>query len=162
MAFFPSTLSYTNLFFVDSSDPLTGHSNFPYSLHVFVARGGLTFCDHNVLLPSTDPFNDVYLNFCNLLHLSPIVLLPLAYSAQRSPLIYPANWIRSAGWPRHILCYKIDPNVSGLWCQDATPQPAGGDPLFQRHSQRRVLYIFFEVHAHQGSVTLPRISLQGV
>jgi len=43
MCFFPWTLSFTNLFFVDAPDPLTGHSYPLHTLHVFVGMRRLTF-----------------------------------------------------------------------------------------------------------------------
>jgi len=42
IGFFPRTPSFTNLFFVDAPDPLTGHSYLLYTLHVFVGTRGLT------------------------------------------------------------------------------------------------------------------------
>jgi len=42
IGFFPRTPSFTNVSFVDSPDPLTGHSVLLHILHVFVAKRGLT------------------------------------------------------------------------------------------------------------------------
>ena len=50
MGFFPRTLSFTNLSFVDAPDPLTGHSYILHTLQVFVSTWGLTFVE-NVPLP---------------------------------------------------------------------------------------------------------------
>jgi len=48
IGFFPRTLSFTNLSFVDAPDPLTGHSYILDTLRVFVSTRGPTF-EQNVL-----------------------------------------------------------------------------------------------------------------
>jgi len=92
----------------------------------------------------------------------PTHLLPLAYGARRSPLIYPASRIRSDGRPRRIRCYKMCSIDSGLWCWDATTQAASDDAPPQRRGWRGVLSFFFEVRVREGRVTLPCKSLRGV
>jgi len=42
MGVFPLTPSFTNMFFVDSADPLTGYSDLLHTLHVFVDERDLT------------------------------------------------------------------------------------------------------------------------
>jgi len=91
-----------------------------------------------------------------------IHLFPLAYGARRSPLIYPANRIRSHGRPRRIRCYKMCSIDSGLWCWDATTQAASDDAPSQRRGWSGVLSFFFEVRVREGRVTLPCKSLRGV
>jgi len=56
------------------------------------------------------------------------------------------------------MCY-ID---GGLWCWDATTHVASEDAPSQRWGWRGVLSFSFEVHVHQGRVTLPCKSLRGV
>jgi len=52
IGFFPWTLSFANLSFVDAPNPLTGHSYLHQTLPVFVGTSGLTVVQ-SVLLPST-------------------------------------------------------------------------------------------------------------
>jgi len=52
--------------------------------------------------------------------------------------------------------------VSGLWCWDATTHAASDDAPSQHLGWRGVLSFSFEVHAHQGRVTLPIKSLWGI
>jgi len=92
----------------------------------------------------------------------PTHLPPLAYGARRSPLIYPANRIRSDGRPRRIQCYKMCSIDSALSCWDATTQAASDDAPSQRWGWRGVLSFFFEVRVREGRVTLPCKSLRGV
>ena len=92
----------------------------------------------------------------------PIHLLPLAYGARRSPLIYPANRTRSDGRPRRIRGYKMCSIHHGLWCWDATAQAASDDAPSQPRGWRGVLSFSFEVRMRQGRVTLPCKSLRGV
>jgi len=161
MGFFPWTLSVTNFSSVDAPDPLTGHSYLLHTLHVFVGTSGLTFVQ-NVPLPSTHPFDCLSSSVCNLMRRHLIQLPALAQGARMSPLIYPANRIRSDRRPRCIRCYKmyfIDP---GLWCWDATTQVASQDAPSQCWGWRGVLSFSFEVRVHQGRVTLPCKSLRGV
>jgi len=161
MGFFPRTPSFTNLSFVDTPDPLTGHSHHLHTLHVFVGRRGLTFVQ-NVPLPSTHSSNCLSSRICNLMRRGPIHLLPPAKGARRSPLIYPVNTIWSDGQPRRIRCYKMSSIDNGLWCGDATTQAASDDAPAQRRGWRGVLSFSFEVCACQGRVTLPWQSLRGV
>jgi len=121
MGFFPRTPSFTNLSFVDAFNLLTGHCNLLDTPRVFVGMRGLTFM-RNILLPSTLCSDDLSLTVCNFMRCLPIYLLPLAYGAQRSPLIYPANRIRSVRQLRRIRCYKMCSTDSGLWCRDVTTQ----------------------------------------
>ena len=107
---FPSDSIFYHLFSVDSPDPLTGHSYLLHTLHDFVGTSGLTFVQ-NVPLPSTNLSNHLSSSVCNLMRRRPIHLLPLASSARRFPLIYPANRLRSDGRPRRIRCYKYVPLI---------------------------------------------------
>jgi len=116
----------------------------------------------NVLLPPTHWSDCLFSSVCNLMRCGLIHLLPLAYGASRSPLIYSVNRIWSDRQPRHIQCYKMCSNDSGLWCWDATTWVASHYAPSQRRGWRRVLSLFFEVRACQGRVTLPSKSLQGV
>jgi len=158
---FPRTPSFTNLSSVDSPDPLIGHNYRLHTLHDFVGTRGLTFV-RIVLLPSTHPSDCLSSSVCNFMRRRPIHLLPLAYGARRSPLIYPANRTRSDGRPRRIWCYKMCSIDSGLWCWDATTQAASDDALSQRRGWRGVLSFSFKVRMRQGRVTLPCKSLRGV
>jgi len=74
---FPRTPSFTNLSFVDSPDPLTGHSYLLHTLHDFVDTRGLTFVQ-NVLLPSPHSSDCLSSSVCNLMRSRPIHLLPVA------------------------------------------------------------------------------------
>jgi len=158
---FPRTPSFTNLSSVDSPDPLTGHSYRLHTLHDLIGTRRLTFV-RNVLLLSTHSSDCLSSSVCNLIRRCPIHLLPLAQGGRRSPLIYPANRIRSDGRPRRIQCYKMCSNDSGLWCWDATTQAASDDAPSQRRGSRGVLSFSFEVRMRQGRVTLPCKSLRGV
>jgi len=111
---FPRTPSFTNLSSVDSPGPLTGHGYRLHTLHDFVDTRCLTFV-RNVPLLSTHSSDCLSSSVCNLMRRRPIHLLPLAQVAWRSPLIYPANRIRSEGRPRRIRCYKMCSIDSGLW-----------------------------------------------
>jgi len=93
MSFFPWTLSCTNWSFVDAPNPLTGHSYLLHTLHVFVGTRGLTSVQ-NVLLPLTNSSDCLSSSVCDIMCRCPIHLLPLAYGARRSALIYLANRIR--------------------------------------------------------------------
>jgi len=146
---------------VDAPDPLTGHSYLLHALHDFVGTRGLTFVK-NVPLPSTITSDCLSSRVCNFMRRRPIHLLPVAYGAGRSPLIYPANRIRSDGRPRRIRCYWMCFVDSGLWCWDATTQAASDDAPSQRRGWRGLLSFSFEVRVRQGRVTLPCKSLQGV
>jgi len=127
MGSFPRAPSFTNLASVDAPNPLTGHSYHLHTLHDFVGTRGLTVV-RNVPLPSTHPYDCLSSRVCNLIRRCPIHLVPLAYGAGRSPLIYPANRIRPVGRPRSIRCFKMCTIHSGLWCWDATTQAASDDP----------------------------------
>jgi len=144
--FFPQTPSFTNLSFVDAPDPLTGHSYLLHTLPVFVSTRGLTFVQ-NVRLPSTDSFDFLFPSVCNLMRRRLMHLLPPAYGARRSPLIYPANRIRSDRWPQRIRCYKMCSVDSSLWCRDTTTQAASYDAPSQCQGWRGVLSFSFEVCA---------------
>jgi len=98
ISFFPQTLSFTNMSFVNSPDPLTWHSDLLHTLPFFVAKRGLS-CMQNVPLPLTHSSDCRSSSVCNLMRCGPIHLPPLAYGALRPPLIYPANRIRSDRWP---------------------------------------------------------------
>jgi len=74
---FPRTPSFTHLSYVDSPDPLTGHSYRLHTLHDFVGTRGLTFV-RNVLLHSTHSSDCVSSGVCNLMRRGPTHLLPLA------------------------------------------------------------------------------------
>jgi len=163
MDFFPRTPSFTNLSSVDAPDPLTGHSYLLHTLHDFVGTRGLTFVRNVPLLP-TYASDCLSSSVCNLMRCLPIPLLPLASGVRRSPLIYPANRIRSDRWPRRIRCYKMCSIHSGLWCWDSTTQAASDDAPSQRRGcqWRGVLSFSFEVRVRQGRVTLPCKSLRGV
>jgi len=75
---------------------------------------------------------------CNLMRRCSIHLLPRADGARRSPLIYPANRIRSDGQPRHIRCDKGCSTDSGLWCWEAITPALSHDVLSQRWGWRGV------------------------
>jgi len=161
MGIFTQTPYASNMSFVDSPDPLTRNSNFLHTLPVFVGKRGLT-CVQNVPLRSAHTSHRLFLRVCNLMHL-PLIQLPLhAKGARRSPLIYPANRIHWDRWPRCIWCYQMSFNDDGLWCWDATSLLLAGDPPSLRWGRRGLLSLFFQVHAHQGTVTVPRKSLSGV
>jgi len=161
MGFFPRTPSFTNFSFVDAHHPLTGHRYLLHTLHDFVGTRGLTF-GQNVLLPSTHPSDCLSSSVCNHMRRRPIPLFPLASGPRRSPLIYPANRIRSNGRPQCIGCYTMCSIDSGLWCWDATTQAHSDDALSQRWGWRGVLSFSFEVGVPQCSVTLPCKSLPRV
>jgi len=76
IGFFPQTPSFTNLSFVDSPNPLTGHSYRLHTLHDFVGTRGLTFV-RNVLLPLTHSSDCLSSSVCNLMRRRPIHLPPL-------------------------------------------------------------------------------------
>jgi len=158
---FPQTPSFTNLSFVEAPDPLTGNSYLPHTLHDFVGPSGLT-CVRNVPLPSTHCSDCLSSSVCNLMRRRPIHLLPPAQGAGRSPLIYPANRVRSVGQLRRIRCYRMCSIDSGRCYWDATTPAASNDALSQRQGWRGVLSFSFEVGVHQGRVTLPSKSLRGV
>jgi len=145
MVFFPRTPSFTNLSFVDSPDPLSGHSYLLHTVHVFVGTWGLTFVQ-NVRLPSYSS-DSLSSSVCNLMRRYPIPLKPPASGARRSPLINPANRIRSDRWPRRIRCDKMCSIDSGLCCWDTTTQVASNDEPSQRRGWRGVLSFSFEVRA---------------
>jgi len=84
IGFFPGTPSFTNLSFVDSPDPLTGHSYLLHTLPDFVGTSGLTFVQ-NVPLPSSNPSDYLSSSLCNSMRRRPVHLPPLAYGARRSP-----------------------------------------------------------------------------
>jgi len=146
---------------VDAPDPLTGHSYRLHTPHNFVGTRGVTFVQ-NVPLPSTHSSDYLSSSVCNLMRRRPIHLPPLGLGARRSPLIYPANSIRSVGRPRCIRCYRMCAIDSGLWCWDATRQAASDDAPSQRRGWRGVLSFSSEVRVRQGRVTLPCKSLRGV
>ena len=75
---------------------------------------------------------------CNLMRRRSIHLLPRADGARSSPVIYPANRIRSDRQPRHIRCDKGCPTDSGLWCWEATTPALSHDVLSQRRGWRGV------------------------
>jgi len=50
IVFFPRTLSFTNLSFVDAPDLLIGHSYLLHTLHIFVGTRGLAFVQRVPLL----------------------------------------------------------------------------------------------------------------
>jgi len=131
MDFFPRTPSFTNLSSVDAPDPLTGHSYLLHTLHDFVGTRGLTFVRNVPLLP-TYASDCLSSSVCNLMRCLPIPLLLLASGVRRSPLIYPANRIRSDRRPRRIRCYKRCSIHSGLWCWGSTTQAASDDAPSQR------------------------------
>jgi len=123
MGFFPRTPSFANSSFLESPAPVTGHSYFLHTLPIFVGKRRLT-CMQNVPLPSTHSCDSLSSSVYSLMRRCPIHLPPPAYGARRSPLIYPANRIRSERWPRRIQCLKTCSNDSGLWCWEATtPRP---------------------------------------
>jgi len=66
MAFFPQTLSFTNLSSEHAPDPLTGHSYFLHTLHVFVGTRGLAFVQ-TVLSLSTQASDWLCSSVCNLM-----------------------------------------------------------------------------------------------
>jgi len=158
---FPRTPSFTNLSSVDAPDPLTGHSYLLHTPHAFVLTRRLT-CVQGVPLPLTYSYNCLSSSVCNLMRRRPIHLPPLAYGAQRSPLIYPADWTRSDGRPRRIRCYMMCFVHSGLGCWDATTQAASDDAPSQHRGWRAVLTFSFAVGMRQGRVTLACKSLRGV
>jgi len=116
----------------------------------------------NVLLPPTHWSDYLLSSVCNIMHCGLIHLLPSAYGASWSPLIYSVNRMWSDRRLQHIQCYKMCSNDSGLWCWDATTWVASDYAPSQRRGRRGVLSLFFEVRACQGRVTLLSKSLQGV
>lgn len=116
----------------------------------------------NILLPLPHSYNSVSSSVYWFMHLHLVPLLPLAYDTWRSPLIIPGNWIRLDGGPRHIQCYKMYSNDSGLCCSEATTQLSGNDPLFQCRGRRGVVSFFFKVRTPEGRVTIPPTFLQRV
>jgi len=114
VAFFLLTPSYINLSFAHYPDIVTGHSHLLHTLYVIVDKRGLTFCE-NILLSSTHSHVGISLTVCNSMRILPIHLLLLAYSARRSPLIYPANRIWLNGQWQHIQSYDIGSDASSLW-----------------------------------------------
>jgi len=71
MGFFPHTPAFTNMSFVDSPDPLTGHRYFLHTLPVFVGKRGLT-CRQSIRLGLTDLSARVSSSVCNLVRWGPI------------------------------------------------------------------------------------------
>jgi len=147
--------------FVDSPDPLTGHSYLLHTIRVFVGKRGLT-CIQNVLLPSTHSSDYLSSSVCNLMSHCPIHLLLLADGALMSCLLYPTTRMRSDGQPRRIQCYNMCFNARGLWCCDPTTHVARDAAPFQRRGQRWVLSLIIEFRACQGRVTLIPKPLPGV
>jgi len=147
--------------FVDSPDPLTGHSYLLHTLRIFVGKRGLK-CMQNVVLSSTYSSDYLSSSVCNLMRHCPIHLIPLADGALRSCLLYPAARMRSDAQPRRIQCYNLYFNDSGLWCCDPTTHVAHDAAPFQRWGQRWVLSLIFEFRACQGRVTLTPKPLPGV
>jgi len=161
MGFFPRSPSFTNLSFLELPAPVTGDSYLLHTVRVFVGKRGLTYMQ-NIVSPSTYCSDGICSIVGDFIRRLPIHMLQPAYGARRSPLIYPANRIRSYGRLRHIRCYKLCHNDNGLWCWDATTQAAIDDAPCQRRSWRGVSSFFFKVRAHQGRVTLSQKSLRGV
>jgi len=126
MGLFPLTASFTNLSFVDATDPLTGHSYLLHTLQVVVGTRELTLVQ-NVPLPETHLSDCRSSSLCNLMRHLPIHLPLPAYGARRSPHIYPANRDLSDGRLRHIRCYEMCSIDWGLWCWDATAPAASDD-----------------------------------
>jgi len=147
--------------FVDSPDPLTGHSYLLHTIRVFVGKRGLT-CIQNVLLPSTHSSDYLSSSVCNLMSHCPIHLIPLAHGALRSCLLYPTTRMWSDRQPRRIQCYNMCFNARGLWYCDLTTHVARDAAPFQRRGQRWVLSLIFKFHACQGRVTLIPKPLPGV
>ena len=73
MGFFPQSPSLTNRSFVNSPDPVIGHSQPLHTLPVFVGKRGVTWIQ-NVPLPSTDFSDCLFSSVSNIRHLSPIHL----------------------------------------------------------------------------------------
>jgi len=161
IGFFPRAQSFTNLSSVDAPNLLTGHRYLLRTLHHFVGTRGLTFVQ-NVLSPLTHSSDCLSSRVCSFMRRRPIHLLLLAYGARRSPLLYPANRIRSDRQPRGIRCYRMCFIYSGLWCWDATSPAASDDAPSQRRGWRGVLSFSFAVRVRQGRVTSPCKSLRGV
>jgi len=161
MGFFPLSSSFTNKFFVDSPDPLTGYSDLLHTLHVFVGQRDLTRMQ-------SVPWLSTYSSYCwsssvcNFMRRRPNHLPLLAFCVRKFALIYPGNRIRLDRQLWHIRCYKMCSNNSGLWCWDATTQAASDDARFQLRGWRQVVPFLFEVCARQGRVNLPQKSLRGV
>jgi len=153
IGFFPRTPTFTNLSFVDAPNPLTGHSYLLHTLHVFVGTRGLPFVQKVPLL-SMHSSHYLSSSVSSFIRRYPIHLPPPALGARRSPLLYPANGIRSDGRPRCIRCYKLCSIDIGLWCWDTTTQAASYDAPSQRRGWSQVLSFSFEVRACQGWVTL--------
>jgi len=124
-------------------------------------RGDSPFVQ-NVPLHSTHSSDCLSPSVSNLMRRRLIHVLPLAYVARRSPLIYPANRTLSDGRPRRIWCYKMCSIDSGLWCWDAPTQAARDDAQSQCRGWRGVLSFCFEVRMRQGRVTLHCKSCRGV
>ena len=147
---------------MDAPDPLTGHSYLLHTPHDFEGTRGLTCVEKRscYLRPNLPTVGlQASVTLCAVVRFT---CLDLHKCAQRSPLIYPANRIRSDGRPRRILCYKMGSIDSGPWCWDATTQAASDDPPSQRRGGRGVLSFSFKVRVRQGRVTLPCESLGGV
>jgi len=146
---------------VDAPDPLTGHNYLLHTSHDLVDTRGLT-CVQSVLLLSTQRSDYLSSSVCSFMRRRPIHLPPHGQGPRMSPLIYPANRIRSDGRPRRIRCYKMFSLDSGLCCRDAITQAASDDTPSQRRGWRGVLSFSFKVRVRQGRVTLPWKSFRGV
>ena len=71
MGFFPQSPSLTNRSFVNSPDPVTGHSQLLHTLPVFVGKRGVTWIQ-KVPLPSTDTSDCLSSSVSNIRYLPPI------------------------------------------------------------------------------------------
>jgi len=154
MSLFPRTPSFTNLSFVDALNLLTGHSYLRHTLQVFVGPSGLTLLQI-VPLPSTHHSDWLSSSVCNLMRRCPMHLLTLAYGAWKSPLIYPASRILSAGQPRYIPSYLRCSDDSDSWCWDSTTQAASDDAPSKHRGWRGLLSVSSEVRACHGRATMP-------
>jgi len=152
MGYIPWTPSFTNMSFVDSPDPVSGHSDLLLTLGVLVGTRGLT-CLPNIPLPLTHSSNGLSSSVCNLMRRCLIHLLPHGYGARRLPHIYAANRMPSDRWPQRIRCYRMTSAESGLWCWDATLQASDDRPV-QCRGQSGLLSFFTKVRARQVRVTL--------
>jgi len=113
MGFVPRTPSFTNISFVDSPDPVTGHSYLLHTLRAFVGNRG-SACMLNVRLYLTHLSDCLSACVCNLMCHRPVNLILPAYGARQSPLVYPANRNQADGRLGGIHCYQMSSNPSGL------------------------------------------------
>ena len=140
----PRTPSSTNLSFVDSPDPLTGHSILLHTLCSFVDKRGLTIARASRYFrpASTMRCLSALVTLCASVRFTCFYLHKVL---EGLPSYILWTFIRSDRWPWRIWCYKMGSNDSSLWWGDATTQPSCDDAPSQYRGRRGVLLWFFEV-----------------